>query len=136
MARKAYEAYGKSSPLPPLLRFPFPPAYVPPPVSISTRGSRRGTLTTWVRRGDYPHVKEVIPSYSPDTGLCASHCARTVLASCSLPLWEQDGRGCAEKNRRATPPPAHPTAPPKTPSDGSGEKEAPGRPAGAPAARA
>ena len=32
---------------------PFPPVYVPPPVSMGTGGSRHGTLSTMRRRGDY-----------------------------------------------------------------------------------
>ena len=44
MAQEAFEAYGKSSPLPALLHHPFPPGYVPPPVSMGTGGGRHGTL--------------------------------------------------------------------------------------------
>ena len=53
MAQEAFEAYGKSSPLPALPHHPFPPGYVPPPVSMGTGGSRHGTLSTTRRRGDY-----------------------------------------------------------------------------------
>ena len=53
MAQEAFEAYGKSSPLPALLPLPNPPGYVPPPVSMGTGGSRHGTLSTMRRRGDY-----------------------------------------------------------------------------------
>ena len=53
MAQEAFEAYGKSSPLPALPHHPFPPGYVPPPVSMGTGGSRQGTLSTMRRRGDY-----------------------------------------------------------------------------------
>ena len=53
MAQEAFEAYGKSSPLPALPQLPFPPGYVPPPVSMGTGGSRHGTLSTMRRRGDY-----------------------------------------------------------------------------------
>ena len=53
MAQEAFEAYGKSSPLPALPHPPFPPGYVPPPVSMDTGGSRHGTLSTMRRRGDY-----------------------------------------------------------------------------------
>ena len=53
MAQEAFEAYGKSSPLPALPHLPFPPGYVPPPVCMGTRGSRHGTLSTMRRRGDY-----------------------------------------------------------------------------------
>ena len=53
MAQEAFEAYGKSSPLPALPHLPFPPGYVPPPVSMGTGGSRHGTLSTMRRRGDY-----------------------------------------------------------------------------------
>ena len=42
MAQKAYEAYGKSSPLPALLHFPFPPGYVAPPVSKAQEGVGTG----------------------------------------------------------------------------------------------
>ena len=53
MAQEAFEAYGKSSPLPALPHHPFPPGYVPPPVSMGTGGSRHGTLSTMRRCGDY-----------------------------------------------------------------------------------
>ena len=53
MAQEAFEAYGKSSPLPALPHHPFPPGYVPPPVSMATGGSRHGTLSTMRRRGHY-----------------------------------------------------------------------------------
>ena len=53
MAQEAFEAYGKSSPLPALLHLPNPPGYVLPPVSMGTGGSRHGTLSTMRRRGDY-----------------------------------------------------------------------------------
>ena len=53
MAQEAFEAYGKSSPLPALPHLPFPAGYVPPPVSMGTGGSRHGTLSTMLRRGDY-----------------------------------------------------------------------------------
>ena len=53
MAQEAFEAYGKSSPLPALPHLPFPPGYVPPPVSMGTGGSRHGTPNTMRRRGDY-----------------------------------------------------------------------------------
>ena len=53
MAQEAFEAYGKSSPLPALPHHLFPPGYVPPAVSMGTGGSRHGTLSTMRRRGDY-----------------------------------------------------------------------------------
>ena len=53
MAQEAFEASRKSSPLPALPHLPFPPGYVPPPVSMGTGGSRHGTLRTMRRRGDY-----------------------------------------------------------------------------------
>ena len=53
MAQEAFEAYGKSSPLPALPHHPFPPGYVPPPISMGTGGSRHGTLSTLRRHGDY-----------------------------------------------------------------------------------
>ena len=53
MAQEAFEAYRKSFPLPALPHHPFPPGYVPPPVSMGTGGSRHGTLTTMRRRGKY-----------------------------------------------------------------------------------
>ena len=53
MAQEAFEAYGKSSPLPALPHPPFPPGYVPPPVSMGTGGSRHGTFSTMRRPGDY-----------------------------------------------------------------------------------
>ena len=61
MAQEAFEAYGKSSPLPALPHLPFPPGYVPPPVSMGTGGSRHGTLSTMRRRGDYRRGATVIP---------------------------------------------------------------------------
>ena len=42
MAQEAYEAYGKSSPLPAPHHLPSPPGYVPLPVTNGTRGSRHG----------------------------------------------------------------------------------------------
>ena len=51
-AQEAFDAYGKSTPLPALPRLPLPPGYVPPPVSMGTGGSRHGTLNTLRRRGD------------------------------------------------------------------------------------
>ena len=53
MAQEAFEAYGKSSPLPAPPHLPFPPGHVRPLVSMGTGGSRHGTLNTWQRRGDY-----------------------------------------------------------------------------------
>ena len=56
MAQEAYEAYGKSSPLPAPHHLPSPPGYVPPPVRNGTGGSRPGALTTRARPGDYRNV--------------------------------------------------------------------------------
>ena len=53
MAQEAFEAYGKSSPLPALPHHPFPSGLVPPPESMGTGGSRHGTLSTMRRCGDY-----------------------------------------------------------------------------------
>ena len=52
MAQEAFKAYGKCSPLPASPHLPFPPGYVPLPVSVGTGGSRHGTLNTLRRRGD------------------------------------------------------------------------------------
>ena len=53
MAPKAFEAYGKSSPLPAPPHLLSPPGYVPPPVKMATGGSTQGSLTLTPRRGDY-----------------------------------------------------------------------------------
>ena len=68
-APKAHEAYDKSSPLLTLLHLLIPPGYVPPPVSIDTRGSRHGTLTARARHGDYCHMaKKWFPPKAPTHG--------------------------------------------------------------------
>ena len=109
------------------------PPYIPPPVSISAGGRRHGTLTAWARQGDYRHMpKKWFPPTTCRGALCLAIClhssARIVPASCSLRAVRTSW--CTEKNHRKTPPsqPPPPPAPPGTPKDGSGEKEAPGRP--------
>ena len=125
MAQEAFEAYGKSSPLPALPHHPFPPGYVPPPVSMGTGGSRHGTLSTMRRRGDYrqgataagdPGVRSLYhgekregPKEKPPPPRC-SPVPHPVLASCLR-------RACdmrATKGRRQgpPPPPTHTSAPP------------------------
>ena len=105
MAQKAYEAYGKSSLLPAFLHLPFPPRYVPPPASTGTGGSRRGTLTTWARPGDYRHMARKSSLLHPRRIV-------TVLASClhlaGPRLWGPEGRRCAGKNQRTNPPQPRP----------------------------
>ena len=122
MAQEAFEAYGKSSPLPALPHHPFPPWYVPPPVSMGTRGSRHGTLSTMRRRGDYrqgataagdPGVRSLYhgegresPKEKPPPR--CSQVPHPVLASCLR-------RACdmrATKGRRQAPPHTHTSAPP------------------------
>ena len=126
MAQEAFEAYGKSSPLPALPHHPFPPGYVPPPVSMGTGGGRHGTLSTLRRRGDYrqgataagdPGVrslyhgegregpKEKTPP-PPAAAKCLTSCLRpacVVPATCVLR--REDGKGA--------PPPPHTPPPPQ-----------------------
>ena len=118
MAQEAFEAYGKSSPLPALPHHPFPPGYVPPPVSMGTGGSRHGTLSTMRRRGHYrqgattagdPGVRSLYhgegregPKEKPPPPRY-SQVPHPVLASCLR-------RACdmrATKGRRQGPPPPH-----------------------------
>ena len=79
--------------------------------------------------GGHQGNEEVVPSNSPGTGLCASHCARIVIAPSG-----GNKRVCREEPLE-DPPPQAPHIPPRTHRDGSGEKEAPRRPAAAPGAR-
>ena len=143
MAQEAFEAYGKSSPLPALPLHPFPPGYVPPPVSMGTRGSRHGTLSTLRRRGDYcqgataagdPGVRSLYhgegregPKEKPHPPRC-SQVPHLVLASCLC-------RACdmrATKGRRQgrPPPPTHTSAPPRVGDEGRGGRKAPPPPRG------
>ena len=126
MAQEAFEAYGKSFPLPALPHLPFPPGYVPPPVSMGTGGSRHGALSTLRRHGDYrqgataagdpgvrslyhgegregPKEKTPPPPLQPS----ASPRACVVLASCLR-------HACYEGKTTRAPPPPPPThtAPP------------------------
>ena len=121
MAQEAFEAYGKSSPLPALPHHPFPPGYVPPPVSMGTGGSRHGTLSTMRRPGDYrqgataagdPGVRSLYhgegregPKEKPPPPLqpSASPRACVVLASC---LQRRD-------DDKGAPPPPHTPPPPR-----------------------
>ena len=124
MAQEAFEAYGKSSPLPALPHHPFPPGCVPPPVSMGTGGSRHGTLSTMRRCGDYrqgataagdPGVRSLYhgkgregPKEKPPPR--CSQVSHPVLASCLR-------RACdmrATKGRRQgrPPPTPHTSAPP------------------------
>ena len=125
MAQDAFEAYGKSYPLPALPHHPFPPGYVPPPVSMGTRGSRHGTLSTMRRHGDYrqgataardlgvrslyhgegregPKEKPPPPPQQPS----ASPRACVVLASCPR-------HACNEGTTTRAPPPPHTPPPPR-----------------------
>ena len=136
MAQEAFEAYGKSSPLPALPHHPFPPGYVPPPVSMGTGGSRHGTLSTMRRRGDYRQgakaagdpgerslyhgegregPKEKSPP-SPAAAKCLTPCLRR---ACDMRATKGRGHG------RPSPPP-HTPAPPRVGDARRGEaKSAP-----------
>ena len=124
MAQEVFEAYGKSSPLPALPHHPFPPGYVPPPVSMGKGGSRHGTLSTMRRRGDYrqgataagdPGVRSLYhgegregPKEKPPPPRCRQ-VPQPVLASCLH-------RACdmrATKGRRQGRPPPHTPPPPR-----------------------
>ena len=108
MAQKAYEANGKSSPLPAPLQLPFPPGYVPPPVSNGTGSSRRGTLTTWARSGDYRRMAR-------NSSLLQPRHIVILLAPClhlaRFRQWGPEGGRCARENQRTNPapPPPHRT---------------------------
>ena len=109
MAQEAFEAYGKSSPLPALPHLPFPPAYVPPPVSMGTGGSRHGTLNTSRRRGDYRQgaaaaPEPVVQAHTKEKGVKVPCVLATCLClapnarhnACRAPQkTEQPGRGAA-----------------------------------------
>ena len=119
MAQEAFEAYGKSSPLPALPHHPFPPGYVPPPVSMGTGGSTHGTLSTMRRRGDYrqgataagdPGVRSLYhgegregPKEKPPSPRC-SQVPHPVLASCLR-------HACNEGTTTRAPPPQTPPPP-------------------------
>ena len=92
MGQEAFEAFGKSSPLPALPHLPFPPGYVPPPVSMGTGGSRHGTLSTLRRSGDYRQGAAA----AGDPGVRS--------------LYQGEGR---EGQKEDTPPPLQPSASPR-----------------------
>ena len=126
MAQEAFEAYGKSSPLPALPHHPFPPGYVPPPVSMGTGGSRHGTLSTMPRRGDYrqgapaardPGVRSLYhgggregpkenPPPPPAAAKCLTPCLRR---ACVVPAT------CVQRrdDDKGAPPPYHTPPPPR-----------------------
>ena len=125
MAQEAFEAYGKSSPLPAPPHLPFPPGYVPPPVSMGTGGSRHGTLSTMRRRGDYrrgapaagePGVRSLYhgegregPKGNPPPPPAAAKCLTPCLCrACVLPATCVQRRG---DDMGAPPPPTHPRPP-------------------------
>ena len=134
MAQEAFEAYGKSSPLPALPHHPFPPGYVPPPVSMGTGGSRHGTLSTMRRRGDYRQGATAAgdlglrslyhgegregpkenPPPPPPLQPSASSRACLVLASCLRHAC------CGERMTWAPLPPPHTPAPPRVGDAGRG----------------
>ena len=138
MAQEAFEAYGKSSPLPALPHHPFPPGYVPPPVSMGTGGSRHGTLSTMRRRGDYrqgataagdPGVRSLYHGAGregpkekpppPPQHSSASPRACVVLASCLR-------HACNEgKTTWAPLPPQHTPTPPRVGDTGRGGRKGP-----------
>ena len=136
MAQEAFEAYGKSSPLPALPHLRFPPGYVPPPVSMGTGGSRCGTLNTLRRRGDYrqgataagdPGGRSLYhgegregPKETPPPQLqpSAPPLACPVLASCLRHACYE------EKTTRAPPLPPHTSAPPRVGDEGRGGRKA------------
>ena len=130
MAQEAFEAYGKSSPLPALPHLPFSPGYVPPPVSMGTGGSRHRTLSTLRRRGDYrqgataardPGVRSLYHGEGregPKENPPPPPLPHLVPASCLR-------RACdmrATKGRRQPPPPphTHTSAPPRVGDEGRG----------------
>ena len=141
-AQEAFEAYGKSSPLPALPHHPFPPGYVPPPVSMGTGGSRHGTLSTMRRRGDYrqgataagnPGVRSLChgegregPKENPPPPPRCSQVPHPVLASCLRRAFDMR----ATKGRRhGRPSPPHTPPPPQgwKMQVGGGEKRPPPR---------
>ena len=125
MAQEAFEAYGKSSPLPALPHLPFPPGYVPPPVSMGTGGSRHGTLSTMRRRGDYrrgataagyPGLRGLNhgagregPNGKPTPPPRSSQVPHPVTVSCVRLAC--DVRATEKRRKGRTPP--HPTPPPR-----------------------
>ena len=142
MAQEAFEAYGKSSPLPALPHHPFPPGYVPSPVSMGTGGGRHGTLSTLRRRGDYrqgataagdPGVRSLYhgegregPKEKPPPPSC-SQVPHLVLASCLRCACDMP----ATKGRRqGRPPPPNTIAPPRVGDEGRGGGKPPPPPRG------
>ena len=139
MAQEAFEAYGKSSPLPALPHLPFPPSYVPPPVSMGTGGSRHGTLSTMRRRGNYrrgataagdPGVRGLYHGEGregPKRNLPpprSSQVPHPVLVSC---LSHACDLRATKRRRQGTPSPPHPPPPPRGRGKrvGGGEKRPP-----------
>ena len=132
MAQEAFEAYGKSSPLPALPHLPFPPGYVPPPVSMGTGGSRHGTLSTMRRRGDYrrgataagdPGVRSLNhgegregPKGTPPPPAAAKCLTPCLCRACVMPATCVQRRG---DDMGAPPPPPTP-APPRAGNAGRG----------------
>ena len=124
MAQEAFEAYGKSSPLPALPPPTFLPGYVPPPVSMGTGGSRHGTLSTLRGCGDYRQgaaaagdpglrslylgegregQKEETPP--PTAAKCLASCLRRALhRACTM-------RATEERQQAPPPPPTHTSTP-------------------------
>ena len=139
MAQEAFEAYSKSSPLPALPHHPFPPGYVPPPVSMGTGESRHGTLSTMRRRGNYrqgataagdPGVRSLNhgegregPKEKPPPPR-SSQVPHPVLASC---LRRACDMRAAEGRRHGRPSPPHTPPPPQgwEMQVGGGEKRPP-----------
>ena len=85
MAQKAFEAYGKSSPVPASLLLPSPLEYVPHPVSMDTGGIRQGLVMSPPRQGDY-HRGAVCTGYTDSLASLAPlpPLPRRVLANCCL----------------------------------------------------
>ena len=133
MAQEAFEAYGKSSPLPALPHHPFPSGCVPPPVSMGTGGSGHGTVSTMRRRGDYrqgataagdPGVRSLNqgegregPKGNPPPPPAAAKCLTPCLClACVVPATCVQRRG---DDMGAPPPPPTP-APPRAGDAGRG----------------
>ena len=129
-----------SPPPPPALpHHPFPPGYVPPPISMGKGGSRHGALSTMRRRGDYrqgataagdPGVRSLYhgegregPKENPPPPRC-SQVPHPVLASC---LRRACDMRAAEGRRHGRPYPPHTPPPPQGwgMQVGAGEKRPP-----------
>ena len=137
MAQEAFEAYGKSSPLPALPHHLFPPGYVPPPVSRGTGGSRHGTLSTMQRRGDYrqgataagdPGPRGLYhgegregPREKPPPPAAAKCLIPCLRPACVVPAT------CVQRREEdmGAPPPPHTPAPPRVGDAGRGGRKAP-----------